>query len=72
MCIKRADRPNEKIFENWAIKESILKANGKGLSIALSEIHNYCYVIENGRIAQQGPAQDLEKDPKIRETHLGI
>jgi branched-chain amino acid transport system ATP-binding protein len=52
----------------------------QGLTIFLVEqnvhqtlkIADYCYVIENGRIAQQGLAKDLEKDPKIRETYLGI
>jgi branched-chain amino acid transport system ATP-binding protein len=44
----------------------------QGLTIFLVEqnahqtlkIADYCYVIENGRIAQQGLARDLEKDPK--------
>jgi branched-chain amino acid transport system ATP-binding protein len=58
----------------------IQELHRQGLTIFLVEqnvhqtlkIADYCYVIENGRIAQQGLARDLEKDPKIRETYLGI
>jgi branched-chain amino acid transport system ATP-binding protein len=58
----------------------IQELHRQGLTIFLVEqnvhqtlkIADYCYVIENGRIAQQGAAKDLEKDPKIRETYLGI
>jgi 4'-phosphopantetheinyl transferase len=37
--IKRADRPRDKFFDYWTIKESTLKAYGKGLSVPLNEIH---------------------------------
>ena len=36
------------------------------------EVADRGYVMETGRIAMQGTAQDLINDPKIRETYLGI
>ena len=38
---------------------------------ALSVAHRG-YVMETGRIAMSGPAQELIADPRIRETYLGI
>ncbi len=51
-----------------------------GLTILLVEqnvhqtlkIADYCYIIENGRIVQQGNGKELEQDPKIREAYLGF
>jgi branched-chain amino acid transport system ATP-binding protein len=36
------------------------------------KIANYCYVMENGRIVQEGTGKDLEADMKIREAYLGF
>ena len=51
-----------------------------GLTIFLVEqnvvqtmkIADYCYVMENGRIVQQGTGAELEADPKVREAYLGF
>lgn len=40
-AIKEASNPQQAFFEYWTIKESVIKADGKGLSIPLSEIHIY-------------------------------
>ncbi|GAB4265871.1 MAG: ATP-binding cassette domain-containing protein [Deferrisomatales bacterium] len=36
------------------------------------KIADYCYVIENGRVVQEGEARALEQDPKVREAYLGF
>jgi len=36
------------------------------------KIADYCYVMENGRIVQEGTGQELENDQKIREAYLGF
>ena len=35
------------------------------------QIANYAYVLEGGRVAQEGPAEELQGDPKIVEAYLG-
>jgi len=35
------------------------------------ESSDYCYVMEGGRFALQGPASDLAQDPKVIATYLG-
>ena len=52
----------------------------EGLTIFLVEqnvkqtlkVADYCYVIENGRVVQEGTGKDLEADPKVREAYLGL
>jgi branched-chain amino acid transport system ATP-binding protein len=52
----------------------------QGLTIFLVEqnvhrtlkIADYCYVIENGRVVQQGTGQELENDSKVKEAYLGF
>ena len=60
---------------------SIIKnLHREGLTIFLVEqnvkqtmkVADYCYVIENGRVVQQGSGKDLEADPKVREAYLGL
>ncbi|HEY6004177.1 MAG TPA: ABC transporter ATP-binding protein [Anaeromyxobacter sp.] len=36
------------------------------------KIADYCYVLENGRIVQEGTGRELEADPKVREAYLGF
>ena len=52
----------------------------EGLTIFLVEqnvhqtlkVADYCYVMENGRIAGQGTGKELEEDQSIREAYLGF
>ncbi|HEX8909561.1 MAG TPA: ABC transporter ATP-binding protein [Anaeromyxobacteraceae bacterium] len=59
----------------------IIKAlHEEGLTIFLVEqnvrqtmkVADYCYVLENGRIVQEGTGQQLEADPRVREAYLGF
>jgi branched-chain amino acid transport system ATP-binding protein len=52
----------------------------QGLTVFLVEqnvhhtmkVADYCYVLENGRIVQEGTGRELEADPKVREAYLGF
>ncbi|MGD2185304.1 MAG: ABC transporter ATP-binding protein [Desulfobacterales bacterium] len=33
---------------------------------------SYAYILETGNIVQEGPSQDLMKDPKIKKAYLGL
>jgi branched-chain amino acid transport system ATP-binding protein len=52
----------------------------EGLTIFLVEqnvkqtlkVADYCYVIENGRVVQEGSGAALGQDPKVREAYLGV
>ncbi len=54
--------------------------HSEGLTIFLVEqnvkqtlkVADYCYVLENGRIVQEGTGRELEADPKVREAYLGF
>jgi branched-chain amino acid transport system ATP-binding protein len=59
----------------------VIKAlHADGLTIFLVEqnvvqtlkVADYAYVLENGRIVQQGTGAELEADPKVREAYLGF
>ena len=60
--------------------EVIQQLHQQGLTVFIVEqnvhqtlkIADYCYVMENGRIVQEGTGKDLESDPKIREAYLGF
>ncbi len=52
----------------------------KGLTILLAEqnalqslaVAGRAYVVENGRIALEGPAADLAKDARVKQAYLGL
>jgi branched-chain amino acid transport system ATP-binding protein len=58
----------------------IQEINRQGLAILLMEqnavqtlaIANRAYIIENGRVAMQGKASDLARDPALRKNYLGL
>ncbi|MFZ7127346.1 MAG: ABC transporter ATP-binding protein [Desulfobacterales bacterium] len=58
----------------------IEELHGRGLTIFLVEqnvhqtlkIADYCYVMENGRIVQEGTGSALAANPSVREAYLGI
>jgi branched-chain amino acid transport system ATP-binding protein len=51
-----------------------------GLSLLLAEqdvartleLASHAYVIENGRVATEGPAREIAADPRIRQAYLGL
>jgi branched-chain amino acid transport system ATP-binding protein len=53
---------------------------GGGLTLLLAEQDVYqslnasqqAYVIENGRVAAEGPARAIAEDPRIRQAYLGL
>jgi branched-chain amino acid transport system ATP-binding protein len=58
----------------------IKRLHAEGLTVFLVEqnvnqtlkVADYCYVLENGRVVQQGTGSELEADPKVREAYLGF
>jgi branched-chain amino acid transport system ATP-binding protein len=60
--------------------ELIVRINREGLPILLMEqnavqtlaIAHRAYIIENGRIAMQGQAAELARDPEVRTNYLGL
>ena len=58
----------------------IRSLHADGLTVFLVEqnvnqtlkVADYCYVLENGRIVQEGSGRSLEADPKVREAYLGF
>jgi branched-chain amino acid transport system ATP-binding protein len=58
----------------------IQELHSQGLTIFLVEqnvnqtlkIADYCYVIENGRIVQEGTGREMEENPRVREAYLGF
>ncbi len=58
----------------------IKELHRQGLTIFLVEqnvnqtlkVADYCYVMENGRIVQEGTGREMETDPRIREAYLGV
>ena len=58
----------------------IQRINAEGQSILLMEqnamqtlaIANRAYIIENGHVAMQGPADELARDPDLRKNYLGL
>ncbi|MBV8950882.1 MAG: ABC transporter ATP-binding protein [Actinobacteria bacterium] len=62
------------------IRDIIVQINGTGTSVLLVEqnatmalsIAHHGYVMQNGRIMKEGPADELLADPEIREFYLGV
>ena len=62
------------------IFEAIRQIQGGGVTILLVEqdakfafeLASRIYVLEHGRVAREGDAQDLKRDPSIRKLYLGI
>ncbi len=58
----------------------IKRLHAEGLTVFLVEqnvkqtlrVADYCYVLENGRVVQEGTGGQLEADPKVREAYLGF
>ena len=65
------------VEEMFALIQEISR---QGLAILLMEqnavqtlaIANRAYIIENGRVAMQGKASDLARDPALRKNYLGL
>ncbi len=59
--------------------KKIVEINNQGLPILLIEqnarlalqVSDYAYVIEQGKIALEGPAKELKHNPRIAELYLG-
>jgi branched-chain amino acid transport system ATP-binding protein len=55
-----------------------LAAEGLTLLLAEQDVHHslevarHAYVVENGRVATEGPAADIAGDPRIRQAYLGL
>ena len=58
----------------------VRRINAEGQSILLMEqnavqtlaIAHRAYIIENGRVAMQGPSEELARDPDLRRNYLGL
>jgi branched-chain amino acid transport system ATP-binding protein len=58
----------------------IKRLHEEGLTVFLVEqnvrqtlrVADYCYVLENGRVVQQGTGGELEANPRVREAYLGF
>ncbi|MEN6343184.1 MAG: ABC transporter ATP-binding protein [Methanospirillum sp.] len=62
------------------VLESVAALNAEGLTILLLEqnvrsaleVSDRAYVLENGRVAIEGPSEALLHDPKVQSAYLGI
>ena len=63
-----------------AVFETISSLVGEGITIVIAEqdigrtlsAAEHAYVLENGRVTNQGPGHQLLKDDSVRETFLGL
>ncbi|HTY53380.1 MAG TPA: ABC transporter ATP-binding protein [Methanomicrobiales archaeon] len=63
-----------------SVLDTVKALNGTGLTILLVEqnvqhaleISDRGYILENGRVTHEGPAQDLLADEKVQEAYLGM
>jgi branched-chain amino acid transport system ATP-binding protein len=64
----------ERIFETIAA----LKEEGRTILLVEQNVHHAldiadrAYVLETGRIALEGPARILRRDPKVEQSYLGV
>src|SRR3569623_140696 len=60
--------------------ETLAKLHRQGLTLLLAEqsiplalaIADYAYVLQTGRVALEGPAQQLVRNDQVREIYLGV
>ncbi len=58
----------------------IQRLSASGVSVLLVEqnakltfeVTQRCYVMENGKIVMDGPADELRQDPEVRRIYLGV
>ncbi len=63
-----------------AVFETLQSLNQRGMTILMAEqnvrntlhVTQRAYVLEHGRVVLEGSARDLEADPRIRESYLGL
>ena len=61
------------------VAEALTRLNEEGMSVLLVEqnavlalaVAHRAYVLENGRVALQGPAAELREDEAVRRVYLG-
>jgi branched-chain amino acid transport system ATP-binding protein len=63
--------------EIFQVIAELIKHGITGLLISQDVLHTltiakYAYVLENGKVSLDGPAQDLLDDPRIKESYLGL
>lgn len=59
---------------------TVKEINRQGISVLLVEqnvkksleLAHRAYVLETGKVIQEGPARDLLNDPRVREAYLGV
>lgn len=63
-----------------ALYEKLSELHRQGLTLLLAEqsiplalaIADYAYVLQTGRVALEGPAQELARNEQVREIYLGV
>jgi branched-chain amino acid transport system ATP-binding protein len=63
--------------EIFRVIEDLVRHGITGLLISQEVLHTlsiarYAYVLENGKVTLDGPAQQLLDDPQIKESYLGL
>ena len=63
-----------------ALYDTLAELHGQGLTLLLAEqsiplalrMADYAYVLQTGRVALEGPADELDRNEQVREIYLGI
>ncbi|OAE96202.1 ABC transporter ATP-binding protein [Bradyrhizobium centrolobii] len=63
-----------------ALYDTLAELHRQGLTLLLAEqsillalrIADYAYVLQTGRVALEGPADELERNEQVREIYLGV